>query len=81
MARCRTCGAELQDASQSFCGGDRCLRVFTEHREQGPLWSSARLTTGRGASARTNIPPERLNMNNGAPMLPMVLDVYEGGRT
>ena len=28
MARCETCGAELQDASQRFCGGDRCHRVF-----------------------------------------------------
>ena len=22
---CQTCGAELQDAAQRFCGGDRCL--------------------------------------------------------
>ena len=28
MARCETCGTELQDASQRFCGGDRCGAVF-----------------------------------------------------
>lgn len=28
MARCGTCGGELQHASDRFCGGDRCLRVF-----------------------------------------------------
>ncbi len=28
MARCETCGADLQDATQRFCGGDRCLLVF-----------------------------------------------------
>ncbi len=30
MARCETCGAELEDASQRFCGGDRCRGVFME---------------------------------------------------
>jgi hypothetical protein len=37
MARCETCGAELQDASQRFCGGDRCHRVFmkTQTRHAG----------------------------------------------
>jgi hypothetical protein len=35
MARCETCGLELEDASQRFCGGDRCHRVFMKHRTQG----------------------------------------------
>jgi hypothetical protein len=26
--RCESCGAELFDAKQRFCGGDRCARVF-----------------------------------------------------
>jgi hypothetical protein len=28
VATCATCGAELDDVSQRFCGGDRCRRVF-----------------------------------------------------
>ncbi len=36
MARCETCGTELQDASQRFCGGDRCHRVFMKRPAQGP---------------------------------------------
>jgi cytochrome c2 len=28
MARCQACGAELDDATQRWCGGDRCLEVF-----------------------------------------------------
>ena len=28
MARCQGCGAELEDATQQFCGGDRCLHVW-----------------------------------------------------
>jgi hypothetical protein len=28
MARCETCGAELDDPRQRFCGGDRCARVL-----------------------------------------------------
>jgi len=28
MAKCQTCGADLPDVSQRFCGGDRCQRVF-----------------------------------------------------
>jgi hypothetical protein len=35
MARCETCGAELQDFSQRFCGGDRCGRVFMKHQAEG----------------------------------------------
>jgi hypothetical protein len=33
MARpkCETCGAELEDGAQRFCGGDRCGRVFMRH--------------------------------------------------
>src|SRR5438034_10626877 len=38
MARCETCGTELQDASQRFCGGDRCRAVFM--KRLGP-WGSA----------------------------------------
>lgn len=26
--RCQTCGAELHDPYQRWCGGDRCARVF-----------------------------------------------------
>ena len=28
VARCLTCGAELEDPRQRACGGDRCRRVF-----------------------------------------------------
>ncbi len=35
MARCETCGTELQDASQRLCGGDRCRAVFMRHPTQG----------------------------------------------
>jgi len=28
MARCQTCGAELADAAQRFCGGETCDRVL-----------------------------------------------------
>ena len=28
MAKCQTCGEELPDVSERFCGGDRCQRVF-----------------------------------------------------
>jgi hypothetical protein len=28
MARCVTCGAELAEDSERFCGGDRCRRVL-----------------------------------------------------
>ena len=31
MARCQTCGTELDDPSQRFCGGDRCTNVFMRH--------------------------------------------------
>jgi hypothetical protein len=30
MARCQICGADLPDASQRFCGDDRCQRVFMQ---------------------------------------------------
>jgi hypothetical protein len=46
MTKCETCGAELQDGSQRFCGGDRCGRVFMKHPQQGtatemsPRWNS-----------------------------------------
>jgi hypothetical protein len=30
MGKCETCGAELQDMSQRFCGGDRCASVFMQ---------------------------------------------------
>ena len=32
MAKCLTCGASLEDASQRFCGGDRCDRVWMRRR-------------------------------------------------
>jgi hypothetical protein len=35
MARCQMCGAELEDASQRFCGGDRCARVFMNAARSG----------------------------------------------
>jgi hypothetical protein len=44
MARCETCGAELQDASQRLCGGDRCRGVFMKHPTSG--------TSGSGPAAR-----------------------------
>jgi hypothetical protein len=31
MARCQTCGMEVDDPSQRFCGGDRCANVFMKH--------------------------------------------------
>lgn len=31
MAKCAMCGAVLEDASQRFCGGDRCARVWMSH--------------------------------------------------
>jgi hypothetical protein len=31
MAKCPTCGAALEDVSQTFCGGDRCERVWMRH--------------------------------------------------
>ena len=30
MARCETCGAELDDPRQRFCRGDRCAGVFVK---------------------------------------------------
>jgi hypothetical protein len=35
MAKCQTCGADLPDASQRFCGDDRCQRVFMR-----PSWAA-----------------------------------------
>ena len=32
-ARCLTCGAELEDAAERFCGGDRCLQVLARYPE------------------------------------------------
>src|SRR5437879_8003696 len=48
-ARCETCGAELRDASQRFCGGEKCHRVFMKHPKQGTRGSwlaSQRASTG-----------------------------------
>ena len=39
MARCATCGAELDDPRQRFCGGDRCSAVVMKDspwRERTP---------------------------------------------
>jgi hypothetical protein len=33
IARCGTCGAELDDAAERFCAGDRCRRVFMNQPE------------------------------------------------
>jgi hypothetical protein len=46
VATCRTCGAELHDPGQRFCGGDRCLHVFMRHPGQRTaiLWLAARNT-------------------------------------
>jgi len=42
IARCQGCGAELQFATQRFCGGDRCLQVLVRSPElQGPLTTRA----------------------------------------
>src|SRR6266851_10437532 len=30
MGKSKTCGAELQDLSRRFCGGDRCSSVFMQ---------------------------------------------------
>jgi hypothetical protein len=35
MARCATCGAELLEGSERFCGGDRCRRVLMKPPDQG----------------------------------------------
>jgi endogenous inhibitor of DNA gyrase (YacG/DUF329 family) len=38
-ARCQGCGAELEDPTQPFCGGDRCLAVLMRAPEwPGPPW-------------------------------------------
>ena len=39
MKRCETCGTELDDPRQRFCGGDRCSGVFMKDsgwRERTP---------------------------------------------
>ena len=28
MKRCKTCGAQVEDPGDQFCGGDRCATVF-----------------------------------------------------
>jgi hypothetical protein len=33
-ATCRTCGVELHDTTQRFCGGDRCLHVWMRRAEE-----------------------------------------------
>jgi hypothetical protein len=35
MARCATCGAELTEGSDRFCGGDRCRRVLMKAPDYG----------------------------------------------
>lgn len=66
MARCQTCGAALEDASQRFCGGDRCARVFMKHAgdslpgrggaEPGPMrWQVEFYNERRGILARCGI--------------------------
>jgi hypothetical protein len=36
MEKCRVCGAELADASQRFCGGDGCQRVWVPAGHASP---------------------------------------------
>jgi len=42
MAKCQICGADLPDASQRLCGGDRCQRAFMRQSRaaHGPRWWS-----------------------------------------
>jgi hypothetical protein len=54
MARCETCGVELQDASQRFCGGDRCYRVFMFHQTADMFDRSPRDRPHRDAIFLTN---------------------------
>jgi hypothetical protein len=42
MARCDMCGAELHEASERFCGGDRCRRAFMKRPEQSTRAIAAR---------------------------------------
>ncbi len=41
-ARCESCGTELFDPRQRFCGGDRCTRVFAA----SPDWRERALRVG-----------------------------------
>jgi hypothetical protein len=56
MTKCETCGGELPDGSQRFCGGDRCGRVFMKRPQQEiptdmePRWNS-RITWPPSADA------------------------------
>jgi hypothetical protein len=52
MARCATCGAELLEGSERFCGGDRCRRVLMKPPDQGGPGIAVRATTA-GAPGRT----------------------------
>jgi hypothetical protein len=36
MDRCPVCGTELADASQRFCGGDSCQRVWMPAGDASP---------------------------------------------
>jgi len=42
MAKCQICGADLPDASQRLCGGDRCQRTFMKQSRTAddPRWGS-----------------------------------------
>jgi hypothetical protein len=48
MTNCEICGAELQDRSQRFCGGDRCLHVVMRprRREAPASWEPIELALG-----------------------------------
>ena len=63
MAKCEICGAELQDSSQRFCGGDRCHRVFMKHLEQGPPGSRPPSSTRLDETAQTDLPHGRLKVD------------------
>jgi hypothetical protein len=47
MARCVTCGAELPEGSDRFCGGDRCRRVLMKASDYGRRAIAAPVATDR----------------------------------
>jgi len=49
-ARCAICSAELSDAAERFCGGDRCVRVFWSRAWLRPVSSHRGLCAGSSAA-------------------------------
>jgi hypothetical protein len=60
MARCETCGTQLEDASQRFCGGDRCRAVFMKQ----PTPRTPGSGPGGAAAAYGVAPPGALRIVN-----------------